>query len=378
MRILIVNPRFFVYGGAELLIVELCRYLARQNVEHALLTTAIIPEVAQAIPKTRIILIPCRWDSFKFYFNLWLAVRQHASEYDLINIHNFPAEFSAFMSRRPVVWMCNEPELYLRKINTKSRRGKLLGAPVFLFERWIVRNFILKTIVSDSFNAQRFKSLYGIAPYVINYGIDYNFFSVPDEGGVHRLKSQLGKRFIFLHVGMMNPFKNQLRSLQALCEVKKLIPDCLLVLAGCWEDAYKSLLDNFIIENRLAKNVIFTGHIDRQELKNYYYSCNVLLHPIGSQGGWLAPFEALCAALPIVVAPDMTASEIIAGKQLGTVTNDYEGVINRIYEQPSSYHAMARYGKQWVRENLSWNKFCQGMLDVFNAALTDENSPARH
>jgi glycosyltransferase involved in cell wall biosynthesis len=377
MRVLIVNPRFFIYGGAELLIVELCRYLTRKNVEHALLTTAIIPEVSQALPKTRIILIPCRWDSLKFYFNLWLAVRKHASQYDLINIHNFPAEFSAFMSRRPVVWMCNEPELYLRKINTKSRRGKLLGAPVFLFERWIVRNFIRKTIVSDPFNARRFQSLYGIAPSVVNYGIDYDFFSVPDESGVHRLKAQWGKRFVILHVGMMTPLKNQLRSLQALCEVKKRIPDCLLVLAGSWEDAYKSLLDSFIIENQLAKNVIFTGHIDRQELKSYYYTCNVLLHPIGSQGGWLAPFEALCAALPIVVAPDMTASEIITEKQLGTVTNDYEEVINCIYEQPSSYQAMAQYGKQWVRENLSWDKFCQGMLDVFNAALTDEDRPAR-
>lgn len=371
MRVLIVNPRFFVYGGAELLIVELCRYLTRQNVEHALLTTAIIPEVTQALPKTRIILSPCKFDA-RIYFHLWRTVRRYAAEYDLLNVHNFPAEFSAFLCPRPVAWMCNEPELYLRKINTKTRRGKVLAPPVFLFERWIVRNFISKTVVSDSFNARRFKSLYGIEPNIIHYGIDYDFFSVPDESSVNRLKSLWGGRFVILHVGMMTPLKNQLRSLQVLCAIKQRIPDCLLVLAGYWENSYKSFLDSFIVENRLAGNVLFTGHIDRQSLKNYYHSCNVLLHPVSSQGGWLAPFEALCAGTPIVVAPEMTASEIISREQLGIVTSDYAEVIKRIYEQPSSCQAMAQRGRQWVRENLSWDKFGQGMLDVFNAALADE------
>jgi glycosyltransferase involved in cell wall biosynthesis len=368
MRVLIVNPRFFVYGGAELLIVELCRYLTRQKIEHALLTTAVIPEITEALPETRIILCPCKFDT-RIYWHLWRAVRQHAFEYDLINVHNFPAEFSAFLCKKPVVWMCNEPELYLRKINTKTWRGKILGAPVFIFERWIVRNFINKTVVSDAFNARRFKSLYGIEPDIVPYGIDYDFFSVPDENGVRRLKAQFGGRFVILQAGLMTPFKNQLKSLQVLQEIKKHIPDCLLVLAGHWDNSYKSLLDAFVAENRLAANVLFTGHIDRRSLKDYYHACHVLLHPVGSQGGWLAPFEALCAGLPIVVSPEMTSSEIIAGEKLGVVSGDYEEVIRSIYEEPSPYRALAERGRQWVRENLSWNKFCAGMLAVFNTVL---------
>ena len=378
MRVLIVNPRFFVYGGAELLIVELCRHLASQNVEHALLTTAIISEVTDKIPNTRIILVSSNWDSVKYYFDLWSAVRKYSTEFEVVNLHNFPAEFSAFICPRPVVWMCNEPELYLRKIRAKSWRGKLLAPPVFQLERWIIRNFISKSIVSDSFNARRFESLYNIVPNVINYGIDYDFFSNFDGSAVHQLKTKWGNRFVILHVGMMTPLKNQLRSLQVLREAKKRISNCLLILAGSWEDSYKTLLDSFIAENKLGDHVLFTGHIDRQELKNYYYACNVLLHPIGAQGGWLAPFEALCAALPIIVAPELTASEIIAENKIGTVTEDYVGIIEDMQEHHSFYLAMAQTGKQWVKENLSWYKFCQGMLDVFNAALTDNNDPARH
>lgn len=371
MRVLVVNPRFFVYGGAELLIVELCRHLTRQNIAHALLTTAIIPEVAQALPQTRIIVIPCDWDNVKIYFNLWRAVRQQAAEYDLINIHNFPAEFSAFLLRKPVVWMCNEPELYLRKINTKTRRGKILGTPVFLLERWLVRNFITKTVVADAFNARRFKSIYGIEPNIIHYGIDYDFFSIADESHIQQLKAQWGRRFVMLHVGMLTPLKNQMGSLQILRDLKKHIPDCLLVLAGYWEEMYKSLLDNFIAVHQLAENVIFTGHLNRRSLKNYYHSANVLLHPVGPQGGWLAPFEALCAGLPIVVSPEMTAADLIVREHLGIVTSNYTKVIKDIYEQPSSCQAMAEHGRQWVRENLSWDKFCQGMLAVFSTVLAE-------
>jgi glycosyltransferase involved in cell wall biosynthesis len=377
MRVLIVNPRFFVYGGAELLIVELCRNLARNNIEHALLTTAIVPEVARELGGTRVIVAPCAWDPVRIYYDLWRAVRKYAAGYDVVNVHNFPAEFSAFLSRRPVVWMCNEPELYLRKINTRTRRGKLLGSPVFLLERWIVRNCIRKSVVSDSFNARRFKSLYGVEPQIVHYGIDHDFFSARDEEAVRRLKSQFGGRFVVLHAGMMTPLKNQMRSLQALRGIRERVPDCLLVLAGSWDDAYKAQLDVFIAANRLAGNVLFTGHVDRLTLRNYYQACDVLLHPVGSQGGWLAPFEALCAGLPVVTAPEMTASDIITREQIGVVTADYETEMARAFENPAPYKAMAGRGGKWVRENLSWEKFSAGMLAAFNSALACEKSTSQ-
>lgn len=375
MRVLIVYPRFFVYGGAELLIVRLCDYLSRQGVASAVLTSQMIPEVAKHLVNTEVIRVPHRPD-FRVAGPLWRMLRKCAADYDLVNVHNYPAEFTAFMCRRPVVWMCNEPELYLSKISPRTFRGKLLSAPVFSLEKFIVRNYINAVVVSDAFNADRFHSVYGARPRIIPYGIDYDFFAAVDADQVAALRRRWNGRFVILHAGMMTSLKNQLQSLQTLCALKSRIPGVLLVLAGFWDQAYKAAMDKFIAEKGLADDVVFTGHVDRQKLRAYYQGCDVLLHPVRAQGGWLAPFEALSAGLPVVVSPEMTAAAMIASEKIGIITQDYAGVIAEMQQHPQTYQAMAQKGREWVRQNLSWDKFGEGMLGVFNATLAGKKTKA--
>jgi hypothetical protein len=43
-----------------------------------------------------------------------------------------------------------------------------------------------------------------------------------------------------------------------------------------------------------------------------------------------------------------------------------------VYENPEKCHEVAKRGEKWVRENLSWDKFCQRMLDLFYKAQRGE------
>ena len=61
----------------------------------------------------------------------------------------------------------------------------------------------------------------------------------------------------------------------------------------------------------------------------------------------------------------MTAADIIKRNRIGVVTDDYCKEIMNIYTNPKKYVEMARRGKAWVRENLSWEKFGQRMLKIF-------------
>lgn len=368
MKVLIVNPRMFIYGGAELLIVRLCRALVQRGIPHALLTPAIIPDVSKHLPETRVIVAPGPQD-VRIYGHLWRIVRKYAPAYDLVNIHNFPAEFAAWRCPRPVVWMCNEPELYLRKLNTRTLRGRLLGAPVLALERHIVRQYVRTAVVADAFNADRFHALYGIRPRIIPYGIDYDYFAAAAADQVAAFRRRWPGRFIILQAGMLTPLKNQIQSLWTLKELKASIPGVLLVLAGFWEPAYKAELDRFIAAHVLAGDVVFTGHIDREELRTYYHACDVLLHPVGAQGGWLAPFEALSAGRPVVVSPEMTAAPMIAAEKIGIVTDRYAEALVDLYQHPEKYAARAQKGREWVRQHLSWNHFCAGMVQVFEETL---------
>lgn len=378
MRVLIVNPKIYVYGGAELLLVKLCNFLTKKGIRNSILTTSILPEVQKELLGTNIII----QKKPKIYRNilncneilaLYKGVQENFNNFDLINVHNYPAELSVFRCKKPVVWMCNEPSLYLSMLNS-SFKSKLLTKVLFDFERFIVRHFIKNAVVADKFNAKRFKKIYnGMTPYISNYGIDYEFFSKGKPEKI-KCKMDLDNKFVILHVGMLQPFKNQMESLRIVKKINNKIPNLVLILAGYWIERYKLELENYIKENDLEDIVMFTGHMNREDLRDLYHTCNVLLHPIKSQGGWLSPFEALCVKKPIVVSYEMTASEIIAKEDIGVVTNDFEDVILDIYRNSDKYHKIAERGEKWVKENLSWDNFCEKMLNLFYDSIGNKKN----
>lgn len=371
MRVLIINPRIYVYGGAELLIVRLANYLTGKGIKNAILTTSIIPEVKTDLIKTDIIIKEKSMSNvIGEILALQKGVRDNFKHFDVINVHNFPAEFSIFPCRKPVVWMCNEPELSLSLKLNLPLATRLLYNLFWPFDKFIVRHYVKNVVVSDDFNAGRFRNLYGIAPYVINYGTDYEFFSQRGSEKITK-RFRLFNDFVIIQVGMLTPFKNQIESIKTLERLKALIPNIKLVLAGEGEFTYKSMIERYIQERNLSTNVILTGHLKREDLRNLYHACHVLLHPVKSQGGWLSPFEALCARKPVVVSPEMTASDIIKNERIGVVTNNFAEAIIDIYKNPDGYDEMTKKGEKWVKQNLSWDNFCENMLRLFYKAVNE-------
>ena len=365
MRVLIVNPSFSVYGGAELLIVRLANYLTERGVENAILTTYILPEVKADLKSTEVNVVK-RFPANRIgeIIALRRGIAGMQKDFDVINVHNFPSEIAVFGCKKPVVWMCNEPELHLSLELPFSLKFKAFLRVIRPFEEFVVRNYVKRAIVADGFNAKRFKAIYGIEPEIIHYGIDCGFFSGGDAG---RAREEFGlkDKFVILHIGMLTPMKNQIDSLRTLKAVRSGIPNALLALAGSGGGEYKRALDDYVRENGLGDNVLFTGHIDRQRLRDLIHASDVVLHPIKEQGGWLSPFEALCAGKPVVVSNEMTASEIIKREYIGVVTNDYAGAITDIRENPARYKEMAARGAEFVRINLSWETFCGRMAELF-------------
>lgn len=380
MRVLIVNPGMHLYGGAELLMVKLANYLSRKGIKNCLLTTSVPPEIEKDLEGTEIIIQRKMVGIFIpiFIFNkvpmlneiveavaLRKGIHNHLNRFDVINVHNYPAELSVFPFRKPIVWMCNEPpEVEMRLKLEASPFLKFAKRMTLRFDKLIVRHYIKTVVVADAFNAKRFERIYGFKPEIINYGIDYSFFSQAN-GREASEKFNLQGNFIALQVGMLTPLKNQIESIKAIEKLKNKIPNIKLVLVGWGEKEYTQMLKRYIEERGLKQNVIFTGHLSREQVRGLYGACDVLLHPIRSQGGWLTPFEALCAKKPVIVSPEMTASEIIDREKIGIVTWDLAGAVMNVYNSPKKYHNIAEKGGKWVKENLSWDKFCQRMLNLF-------------
>lgn len=377
MRVLIVQPNMPVYGGADRVIVKLANYLTKKGIENAVLTLTMSPEIRKDLEKTRIIIpkeIPKRRNKgFLNFINEILILRKYVhkniNSFDVINVHNFPAELSVFPHVKPTVWMCNEPpELYLKP--NPSLPLKMLQMTGMAIDKFVVKNYIKYVCVAE-FNAERIKKKYNIMPEINNYGIDSAFFS---KGNGERAKKMfnLHENFVVLHVGILTPFKNQMESIKTVEKIKNKIPNVKLVLAGWagWEKSeYETMLQRYVHAKSLDQQVVFTGHVSRDVVRDLYQACDVVLFPFKPQGGWLAPFEALCAGKPIVASSVTTTAGIIKREKIGIVTDNFDKAVMDIYTDPTKYHDMAERGRVWVEKNLGWGKFCQKMLELFEKAL---------
>ena len=374
MSVLIVQPRMQVYGGAERLIVKLANYLTDHGILNGLLTTVLAPEIERDLPGTRIHVPPPPFlqseskarRALVLLWELNRGYRQLRSEYDVINVHNYPAELCVLPHRRPVVWMCNEPPEIETKYHRQPRYSlsRLLIRGILALDRLIVRTHVNIAVVADEYNRRRFTNIYGLSPRIVTYGIEHDFFAAPAS----EPKNRLLDRFTVLHVGMLTSFKNQMASIETVAALREKIPGIRLILAGSGEDAYVDRLKSAITAKRLTPFVELTGHVDRHRLKDLYHQSDVLLHPIGPQGGWLSPFEAISAGLPIIVSPEMTAADLIEREDLGIVTANYAAAVHRIYRDRREPADVSERRAIWVRDNLSWDRFGDKMLEVFTRA----------
>ena len=384
MKVLILYPEFYVYGGGEVLVVRLVEGLARLGIETGIMTCGMIPEVEADLGGAEVIRIEhidrnrsARRSTAGMIRSFRKGLKRRGSDFDVVNPHNFPTEIAAFRCPRPAVWLCNEPELHLLlaspEFATLRKRDRRYFHRMAFWSRRLMRFKFHACVVADEGNATRFRKLFGKRPEIVPYGIDYDVFAEPAEP-VNR--PDLAGRFVVLHVGMLTAFKNQVASLEAVAAVRDRVPHIVLVFAGGGGlQSYRTALEARIRELGIEDRVIFTGHIDRNELRRYMAASDVMLHPIKPQGGWLSPFEMLSAGKPIIVSREMTAASLIEREGIGWVTDDYGAALTDVHDHPDRHRAMAVRGREYVKTNLSWDRFCERMAALYRAAAENRWFP---
>ncbi len=346
MKILMINPEFFVYGGAERQIVQLCNYLTDHNHQVTLLTGRLdVPEVRRDLKETRLLVAGN---------NLQAVTQTIMHKYDVINPHNHPAEYLTFPRNHKVVWQMNEP-------SNNVMRGEKLPEQ----ELEAVKRTVTKICVIDEYNAKRCKDIYGIEP-VVNYpGVRYDFFS-QELPPIDRYS--LKGKFVLLQAGYVTWTKNQVESVRILAEVKKQIPNAVLVLAGYDKDPYMNEVRAEIEKQGVKGDVVLTGYLGRDlDLYDLYKLASVYISPIFEQGGWANSFEAVCAGVPTIVSDRQTCSHLFKEHKLGVVMPINE-IGNTIINFKSSLHD-ASWNREWIRDNLTWRQYGERYEQLFNEVL---------
>ncbi len=337
-KVLIVNPEFYVDGGAERVIVRLANYLTDKNIEVCILTCGMIPEIKCQLKDARLIIS-------KDFAELSKDFQLICQDFDAINIHNTPCELLPYSRKLNTIWMCNEPPKF------DGEKCDISDS-----EKDIVRKFMKKVVVADEFNQKRFKEIYGMDSTINNYGIDYDFFKEGEPKNTIE-KYHLQNNFVITQVAFIHETKNQLRTISIFREIKNKIPNAKLILAGP-ETKYKELVEKRIIMRGLKDDVIFTGHLPRNEIRDLYHASDVIVQPCKAQGSWLSVFEAMSAKKPVIISKEMTASSILEEAKIGYV----EGFVKHTLEIKKGH---IKEDSEWVKNNLTWERFCSKMLEVF-------------
>lgn len=350
MKVLLIQPVFYVYGGAELVLVRLCNYLSEHGVETTLLTGGILSEIRRDLKNTKIIVPIETNDAFRDISNY---IRKNKSSYSLINLHNHPAEL--FLEEKTTsVWNCNEPA-------TEQLKGDIPP------QDWIDKiAMINKIIVSDPLNKNRIFKFYKRRDAIINnYGIDIDFWSIRSDRETLLKKYNLKGSFIILHSGWFNEFKNQLDTVKTINEIRKSIPNVKGIFTGFNNTSTAMECLKYIQENNLTENIQFTGHVSRNVLREIVSCSDIAVFPYLEQGGWLSPFEFTCAGLPIVFYPSVLAASTLKEHNIGEETKDLQKSILDFHKEPDILKERAIKGTEWIKQNMTWDKFCERELEIF-------------
>jgi len=386
MRILIVNPFLPYYGGASAAVAHLSAYLTSKGIDNAILTSLVTKKFIQETESLGLNIItkslPLHDDSvfrasflerIKFVMSNLLELRayvdMHKRHYDIINPHNWPANWASILHRKPVIWMMNEPlNLYSIESLEHARLWlKIITNCGIMADRFLMRNYVDQICVNSYLTYRQAKRKYGVNPEVVFFGVDYDFYSESSPEDLEKImgKYDLYKKFVVLTSGGLVPQKNQLASIKAIEAVRNIIPNVKLILAGGGEERYINMLRAYVKSKKLDSHVVFTGHLSKYGISNMYHVAHVGLYPTKEQGGLLAPFETLAAGTPVIISTVNGASELIMKYKLGIVTENYVNAVIEVYNNYELYKNMAQRAREVVKNDFSWDKYSERLMRIF-------------
>ena len=167
---------------------------------------------------------------------------------------------------------------------------------------------------------------------------------------------QLKNKKILFYAGRLGKEKN----ISFLMDVLKIIlekdSNIFLLIAG--NGQAKEELQNYAVNIGVENNVIFTGLIDRQNLKYYYSLSNVFVFASKVESQGLVIHESMMCGTPVVAIGKMGTREIMGGDNGGyMVDDDIEMFVEKTFSllnDPRNYSIKAaeavNHAEKWTND----------------------------
>ena len=229
----------------------------------------------------------------------------------------------------------NEPDFCIKLNNIYNGKVILHLHNDFLYENVKNYNKVInstkKIICVSKFIKTRVNS---DKAFVCYNGIDYNNFKY-DEKKVNDLKNRLNindNDFVFVYAGRIVFEKGVNELVKSFNKLNKKYKNIKLIIIGA--PVFKNKNNNYLyekIKNDNNENIICTGFIKNNNIKDYYYLSNIQVTPsIVNEAFGLTAVEALATGLRVISTNSGGLPELINSKN--GVIIDKENLENNLYD----------------------------------------------
>jgi phosphatidylinositol alpha-1,6-mannosyltransferase len=194
-------------------------------------------------------------------------------------------------------------------------------------------------------------------------GIDIQHFSKTESS--LRKDLQLGNRPVIICVGRLVHRKGQDKLIEALPEIKKFIPDAILLIVG--EGPHRKELDLLVTKYKLEDSVKFVGRISYDDLPKYLSASDLFAMPsrdrlfgLEVEGLGIVYLEASACHLPVIVgrsggATDALLEGVTGISVNGRDTKEIAGAVVKLLGNKKLAEEMGKSGRKWIESEWSWS-----------------------
>lgn len=400
MRIGLLVPQLVKEGGTERQVVRLAAELQTMGEDVTVFTSVVNPRTCYPDVTSRLNVVAAgrhplatRLPSRRLadYLDMRRLAAAVAGPFDVLNPHHWPPHWAAAwvagraVQRPAVVWMCNDPPW---RWGPAERPEALRAAGPFrralraLFLRYDLALVprLDRTIVLSDYVRRIFEEVYGTPATVVRSGVD--LAALDGErcraaaSSVRKAHGIGPKTFLLLSVNILMPQRRVEDAVEAVGALLARGHDVHLLALGSttYDPACAAGLRTLVRERGLEGRVTFTGSVPEAELAAYYHACDAYVHPNEEQVWALAVTEAMACGKPVVVSTGSAVHEVLSdGRDALLVPprrpDAIADAVQRLLLNEMLRRRLASRGRRFVERTLSWRRYAESMMGVFEEAI---------
>ena len=384
MKVLHVVPTYWPatrYGGPIYSVHGLCAALAKNDTSVTVFTTSVDGAKNSDVNHGELY----KKDGVKvfYYESKYLrriyfssqfkhALEKVITEFDLVHLHSiflYPTNIAARIAVKNKIPYVISPRGMLEKKLVKSKSSTVKNIWLKMFEKKTLEQANLIHLTSDREHEELVKFDYSFPKtIVIPNGVDAKL--IADGKNLEGSST-----FQILFIGRIN-WKKRIDKL--IESIKYLSFELKLIIAGNDEDEYKDQLSKLIkdigIDERANISIEFVGEKHDEEKHNLFLESDVMVLPSLSENFGNTVIEAMAAGCPVIVTPEVGASEVVKKAKAGLMTNgtpqDIAKQITYIKENPEDAMQMSKSGIKAVRLNYQWSNIADSMTKAYKELVS--------